>query len=271
MLSKKRQRDLDQFYTKSSVAKDCVDFLRSTVGEFNIARFIEPSAGKGAFLQHLPESTLALDIYPLNDKIIKQDFLTWKKPKHFKGFIVAIGNPPFGQNASIALQFINKCADFSDVIAFILPKTFKKAFYQDRVNLNFWLEAELELDPNSFEFDSKEKSVPCVFQVWRRKEEPRIKQLLVTKHKDFEFTTRDNADFAIRRVGRLAGKLIFDYSNYATASHYFIKSKVEKEQLVNHLKNIDWSVIKENTAGVPSVGKAEIIAEYCKVITSHLD
>lgn len=266
MLSKKRQRALDQFYTKSPVAKNCVDFLRSTVPEFETAKFIEPSAGKGAFLQFLPEETIALDIYPLSDRVVKKDFLQWKKPKELQGFIVAIGNPPFGQNSSLALQFINKCAEFSDVVAFILPKTFKKSFYQDRVNLNFWLEAELELDPNSFEFDSKEKSVPCVFQVWRKRNTPRVKNELVTKHSDFEFTTRDAADFAIRRVGRLAGKVILNYTDYATASHYFIKSKVKKEELVKRLQEIDWSEIKENTAGVPSVGKAELVTEYSKII-----
>ena len=34
--------------------------------------------------------------------------------------------PPFGKVSSLAIRFFNKCAQFSDVIAFIIPRTFNK-------------------------------------------------------------------------------------------------------------------------------------------------
>ena len=48
-----------------------------------------------------------------------------------------LGNPPFGKNCSLAIKFFNKAAEFADLIAFIIPRTFKRISIQNKLNLNF--------------------------------------------------------------------------------------------------------------------------------------
>jgi hypothetical protein len=57
--------------------------------------FVEPSAGSGRFLPFMPtENYIAMDVEPMEDTIVKADFLDWK-PDTTKKYIV-VGNPPFG-------------------------------------------------------------------------------------------------------------------------------------------------------------------------------
>lgn len=60
--------ELDKFYTKNSVAKDCFDFLQNNLNISKEAIYLEPSAGGGAFLDYLP-NYIALDIKPEDDRI----------------------------------------------------------------------------------------------------------------------------------------------------------------------------------------------------------
>src|SRR5690606_19060749 len=105
-----------------------------------IALFIEPAAGGGAFIKPLLEAgyeVKAFDIEPHFSGITKQDFYEVEISRPTKGKVVSIRNPPFGFSSNNAIRFFNKCSEFSDYIAFILPKTFKKASVQNKLNRNF--------------------------------------------------------------------------------------------------------------------------------------
>ena len=112
---------------------------------------------------------------------------------------------------------------------------------------------------NSFELDGKEYDVPCVFQVWIRKENLRQLALKTFTHNDFTFVEKSEADFAIQRVGVAAGKVKIDFEKYAVASHYFIKAN---EKVRKVFEKINWSSVKGNTAGNPSISKSELINLY---------
>jgi hypothetical protein len=120
----------DQYYTKVSVASDCMNTFLSLYQEDYF--FCEPSVGAGAFYNILPnDKRIGFDIDPPSGvDCIKTDFLTVDISGYINrektNNIVTIGNPPFGKNASTAIKFMNKCSEFSKIIAFILPKTFKK-------------------------------------------------------------------------------------------------------------------------------------------------
>ena len=104
---------MDQFYTNEDVSIESYDIQ------------LEPSAGTGSFYKLMnPQKRIGLDIEPKYNGIIKQDFLIYN-PDASKSYI-CIGNPPFGKVSSLAIRFFNKCAQFSDVIAFIIPRTFNK-------------------------------------------------------------------------------------------------------------------------------------------------
>jgi len=264
-MNEEKSKDLDQFYTNPKIAAS----LYAQLGEIldiNQVFFIEPSAGSGSFSNLLDlNNSLSLDIDPKQDYIKKQDYLLFDDsilPKNRT--IVTIGNPPFGKNSSLALKFFNKSAIYSNYIAFILPKTFKKDSMVNKLDKNMFLIYEKELTKNSFIYNEEPYDVPCVFQVWEKRDmiRDKIKQLTTVKY--FDFTTKDKADLAIRRVGGLAGKVLEDFEQYKKASHYFIKTnkkEITKELLVKLLKNKynEFQSLAKNTAGNPSLSKHELI------------
>jgi hypothetical protein len=66
--SKGRKNLLDKFYTKSDIAKMCIDKIN--LSDFDL--IIEPSAGSGSFSNNI-EGCISYDIEPESDSIIKQD------------------------------------------------------------------------------------------------------------------------------------------------------------------------------------------------------
>ena len=250
------QKDLlDRFYTNEEVAKQCISHV--DLDEFEV--IIEPSAGGGAFFSNI-DNCIGYDVAPCFEGIIKEDWFNVDKGL-FKGKkSLVIGNPPFGQQNSIAIKFFNESAAFAEVIAFILPLSFKKDSVKNRLDLNFHLVKEVDLEENSFHLFGEEKSVPCVFQIWERKSTPRKKIRLRTTSEILEFTDRENADLRVQRVGGNAGKASFDF-NRAVASNYFIKNKTEKsnEELKDFINSLIFPSI-EFTVGPKSLSKGELIA-----------
>lgn len=266
-----RKNDLDQFYTKENIAKKLFECLNNHYKIENYFLF-EPSAGTGSFCRLFHSNSLAIDCEPKSNLIIKKDFFDINE-KSFKTNlpILTIGNPPFGKNSSLALKFLNKSGIFSEVVAFVLPKTFKKKEYQNKILKNLHLVFEEDLPKHSFEHNSKNYDVPCVFQIWEKREEERNVFLLKKESDLFDFVSKEQADFAIRRVGVYAGKIYSKYENYKPSSHYYIRlnntlNKLEFIELFNSLFN-KFQKVAHNTAGNPSLSKGEMIEilekEYC--------
>lgn len=265
--SKSRAESLDQYYTRSDVAQLCIDSLYTHINlKSDNILFVEPSAGAGVFFLKLPaDKRIGLDLEPKHPEIHKVDFLEWSAEESIKNknMVVSVGNPPFGQNSSLALQFINKCMSFSDAVGFVLPKTFKKLSMMNKVNRNFVLKHQFDLPKYSFEFEGVLTDVPCVFQIWIKSGVPReLPKPGDISHPDFIFCEKDKADFALRRVGRVAGRVLENFENYSKSSNFFIKSVIPKSELISMFKSIDWSDVMYNTAGNPSISKREIIAAY---------
>lgn len=239
---------LDKFYTKK-------DIVKSILKEIDISYFnsiIEPSAGSGSFSDEL--NCIAYDIKPENDSIIKQDFLTLEVKETPP--VLVIGNPPFGRNGSLALKFIKHSAIFADTIAFILPKSFKKDSFYYKIPLNFWKTKEIDLDDNSFFYNGENTSVPCVFQIYEKRDINRIKPKK-TEPKSFSFVKKNEANVSIRRVGVYAGKAFSDIEK-SEQSHYFIKVK-DPDSFIEKVNNVKWE--HNNTVGPRSISKPELISK----------
>lgn len=115
---------LDQFYTSDAVALQCLLFLKEYLGsESQDAKYtyVEPSAGGGAFFKLLPENCrVGIDLDPKCEGVVKADYLTWGGHEIFKStFVVVVGNPPFGKNASLALKFVNRSGEYAKIVAFV--------------------------------------------------------------------------------------------------------------------------------------------------------
>lgn len=258
-------RELDQFYTAPDIAKTCIDFARKRLSHLNFQSFVEPSAGAGAFSNEIGQSCIAIDLDPKCAGAIQADFLKWQ-PASTEGAQLVIGNPPFGKNASLAVRFFNHAAGFADAIAFIVPLSFRKASVQKRLDRNFHLVETLQLPEEAFIFEGKSYAVPCEFQVWERREEARVVEKPVRKHADFEFCSREEADFAVQRIGANAGRIKDAVDAGSNSSHFFIRSTAAAENLRAHFEQIDFDEVRFHTAGVPSISKAEIVALYAKQV-----
>jgi len=258
-------RKLDQFYTSRTAAATCLNFLNQLVplSHRNTAHFLEPSAGDGAFLELLPpKRRTGIDVDPRHQEVATRDFLLEFIPPQDIAPWIVVGNPPFGKNSSKAARFFNKSAEFADVIAFVVPRTFRKASLQRRLHASFELLGDLELPDDSFIFEDKPYSVPCCFQVWRRTNISRSCIALPLTDDDFIFCRKDQADFAFRRIGALAGKIIRDFANYSPSSHFFVRAVIDIDILISRFERLSWEDTKWNTAGNPSVSKRELVQKY---------
>lgn len=255
----------DEYFTKPEIACECVSILKAFLGKrkiyFNKVQVVEPSAGNGSFLKFLPDNTLAYDISPKSDKIIESDFFKVILPP----FSVVVGNPPFGFASSLAIKFFNHSAkNNASVIAFIVPKTFKKISTHEKLHKNYHLRYSKDLPKNSFLVDDNEYDVPCVFQIWIRSNRVRIN--LETPPDYVHFVGKSEADFAVRRVGGKAGKIL-DGLDHSVTSTYFIKSDIPDIKEI--IDSIDFSEVVDNTAGIRSLSKKELLLAIHQFITKE--
>lgn len=256
------ERKLDKFYTNDNIAIQCFNWLSDELKNLNLSgTWLEPSAGAGSFYNLMEGEKLGIDIDSKNPNIIRHDFLTYTLLE--KNYIT-LGNPPFGKNSSLAIKFFNKCSIHSQVVAFIVPKTFKKESVQKKLNPYMVLHKEFILPKNSFNFKGENIDVPCVFQIWIRTEQKKVIKSDKLTVKDFSFVKREEADVAFQRVGANAGTIKGKekFKDIADSSHLFIK--INNSKALDILKTIVWDDIKYNTAGNPSISKTEIIKEYLK-------
>ena len=159
----------DKFYTNDDIAELCFANVIDMTGYDGTVPLVEPSAGGGAFLRafkkHGYDTFDAYDIAPEADEIIKQDFLKLDRP--YDGS-VCVGNPPFGHRSKLAIEFFNKCASFSDCVAFVIPVTFDKWSVQSKLDKSFKLILSKRLPDESFNENGQTYSIRCLFQIWVR-------------------------------------------------------------------------------------------------------
>jgi predicted RNA methylase len=262
-----KKSDLDQFYTSEKIARECYNKVTEMYGCQRFDIFFESSAGTGSFFNLFPKSKrLGIDLDSQCDGVEKQNFFEFVPPTNKT--IVTIGNPPFGKNSSLAVKFFNTAAEFSDVIAFIIPKTFRKKSLQKRLHLNFHLKLDIDLPKDSFILNGEPYDVPCCFQIWEQTSNKRRIQKVDLENNYFNFTKKDDADLAVRRVGGRTGKATKDIAISAEVSHYFLKLKDQtlSDWLLEQINNINFTKIINSTAGVKSLSKPEFVTALLKAV-----
>lgn len=243
------KNELDQYYTDELIAKRLSDIVKSL---YSSSHYVEPSAGTGAFSRNFVGIT-SYDLDPKFEGCIQADFMELDIERH-RGDVF-VGNPPFGKNSSLALKFLNKSGSVAKAVCFILPLTFKKIFFQQRVDNNLHLVYEEVLGKKSFILDGKPYDVPCVFQVWERLGEPRLD--IEVRNIYLKEVVKQEAEFALRRVGGKAGKIL-EGLDHSESSTYFFKEL--KPGVKDVLKQLQSELVKQSqyTAGVRSISKNEI-------------
>ena len=265
----------DQFYTNIDVANDCYKILKKYVNLDRYDIHLEPSAGSGSFYNIMDANKrYGIDIDPKIEGIVKKDFFDYKYDNS-KTYLV-IGNPPFGKISSLAIKFFNYCAKFSDCIAFIIPRTFKRVSVQNRLDLNFKLIYNIDLPTKPCCFTPK-MDAKCCFQIWIKTDTPRNIIIYDKSHIDFDFlklgpkdknnqpTPPKNADFVVKAYGSNCGEIVQDnLEMLRPKSWHWIKSNIDTDLLKNRLKSLDYSISKD-TVRQDSIGQQELIYLYkCK-------
>jgi hypothetical protein len=229
---------------------------------------LEPSAGDGSFIPALSsipaKQHLFYDLFPENPAVSQQDYLTLSPKQFVNTRVHVVGNPPFGRQSSMAIKFIKHSATFAQTISFILPKSFKKPSFQSKIPTCFHLVKELDLPANSFLLQKKPHDVPCVFQIWERRDVDREKEQKQTPL-GYRFVKKSELPhLSFRRVGVNAGAVSRDIENKSEQSHYFLTfddlSDVEKILTATLLFKG-----KDDTVGPRSISKSELVEVFNKV------
>jgi hypothetical protein len=268
-----REAGLDQFYTIPSIAEKCLASISKIYKWSDWDLVVEPSAGNGSFLTKIPtDKKIGLDISPQHNDIIAQDFFTYNPPNN-KAKILVVGNPPFGRVSSLAIKFFNHAAKWADVIAFIIPRTFRRVSVHNKLDLNFHLifDEEIPTQPCSFNPPMMAK---CCFQIWEKRSTKRIITTLATSHEDWEFmsfgpkdengqpTPPVGADFAIRAYGGKCGEIVTEnLDKLRPKSWHWIKSNISIPLLIERFNTLDYS-LSLDTARQNSIGRGELVKLY---------
>ena len=285
-----QEKDFDQFFTKDSVAEECLADLVEVLGsdsgyDLKDVCFLEPSAGGGSFLRALDKSNYkkyyACDIDPKDDRVVKHDFLnddiSGDLPE--KKAVVVIGNPPFGRRARMAAAFINKALEYTDTVGFILPLQFQKHSAQNKLVKSARLVFDKTLIPDAFVFNGKSYVVRCCFQVWTTRsfgKDLRLRSSPITKHKDFDMWQYNNTreaekyfdkeaygwDFAIPRQGYKDYTLKETDPEKMDHRTQWIFFKAKSPEVLERLNQIDYDKLSKKNISIPGFGKADVIKEY---------
>jgi len=251
--------DLDQFFTRPEIADSCwKSFCKYISNDTPLERykFIEPSAGLGAFYDLLPPNErIGIDVVRFRPDYIQNDFLSWQ-PKDNRHKYACIGNPPFGYRAWLALAFLNHAALFSDYVGFIMPMAFQsegKSNPKDRVKGLHLVHSSL-LPADSFVDETgKTLKVNALWQIWARGEaEHKIETKTCDEYIDlFTVDLRkerlcgqarfNEADFFLQRTFYTdPPDLVKSFDQVRYVCGYGLVIKRDKNKIIKILRNVDW-------------------------------
>lgn len=250
--------NLDKYYTPQDTAYKCILKTLEVIGTGKIIETIEPSAGSGVF-SNLIRGCIAYDIEPEHYSVIKQDFLKLELP--YKKGRLFIGNPPFGNKNTLAVQFYKKCVKIGDYIAFILP-------INSLNNTNQMFEFDLIHSEDLGKINYSGIEVHCCFNIYKRpdnglnkKPNTKLKSVRIIEYR--RGGTEKNIegyDYRICAWGASIGLECKEPKQFAQEFCFFITDEF-KERVINVLKTTNWKELYKMTA-TPSL--------YQWQITKHL-
>lgn len=244
------------YFTSAEDAAFAVSVLREHGWLERRSSVLEPSAGAGALSSALEDSGVAVKIADLVDYGIGatiQDYLV----SDFGKFDLVFTNPPFGKMATLAVSFFNKATTNSDRIAFIVPQSFRKISIIDRLDTSYWPVADEDLPSQLYDLpDGTVRKVRTCLQLWERRDTERPKLGNIDYSGFFTPLTKDVAlstegAFAVRGQGSAAGRILEGLDHSPASTRFLLGSREE-------ISSMDLTTIAGFTAGIPSIGFAEI-------------
>jgi len=259
---RERVTGTEQYYTPLEISTYCVDKMLELVENKNVT-WLEPAGGKGAFIEALLSrgirDIVSFDIEPLHKMVqLTEDFLTENLSEMNLEQSITLTNPPFGRANSLAIPFFNKCAEVSDYIGFIVPKSWRKWSVINKLNMSFHCiyDEELQVNYDYPNADVKSKNkLATVFQIWER----RLTQREFIKIEDRGYIQKvkpDEADVSLTVFGRGCGKVKTDFPKIPNTTQMFLK--IKQSDVLTALQSVDFSRFFNNVAFVEALSIMEI-------------
>lgn len=258
----RRKTGKEQYYTLPAVADLCTETMLKYVDKNS--RFLEPAGGEGSFIEALlrhgvpEENIVSFDIEPKHRLVRLGDFLE-VSPKDLGFGFVTLTNPPFGRANSLSKKFFNHCAEFSNYIGFLVPKSWRKWSVQNSLNLKFHLIEDIDLAEVCFYSTSGNVydggNLSTIFQIWKLDTKERQK-IAVKDHGLITKTSPADADVAMVIFGWSCGKVLREFERRPNTTMIFLK--VKNEEVIRALETADFSKFSENVAYTQALSLKEI-------------
>lgn len=262
--SKYSTKEKDQFFTPLETVQKCFQIFSDTITNYGETpksfKYIEPSAGDGSFLKVLPTDTIAMDIEPRHETIIKYDYLNWN-PNDDNNYVV-FGNPPFGLRGHLALKFINHSYNFADYVCFILPQLFEsdgKGVPRKRVK-GYNLISSTKLESSFYEPKGNFIKINTIFQIWSKKHSNELYDIKNYNNEKMKiYSMSDGGTVSSTRNKDMIGKCDIyipstcfgkenmkcynSFDELPGKKGYGIVFKDDKQTMINKMLSIEWNKI----------------------------
>ena len=259
-LGNRRVTGKEQYYTPRDLAEKLVQKTKALIPDFSSRTVLEPAGGTGAFVEAAKAAgakrVLSVDIEPKHAEVGKANYL--EAALNLTN-AVTISNPPFGRNNSLSIPFFNRAAEHSEYIAFILPRSWRKWSVINRLNRNFHLvlDEDLQIDyvDDTHTLISQKNLLKTCFQVWQRRDE--LRDLVKIEDKGFVTKVKpDEADIALTVFGYSCGKVNEEFERKPNTTRMFLK--LNHPKALKALKTMDYQRFSKNTAYTDALSFQEI-------------
>lgn len=258
----KRVTGKEQYYTPGPIASHCFNVVFHLTSGLE-KTWLEPAGGTVSFIEAMlkggiPESMVkSFDIEPKHRLVNKTEDFLLEKLDNLEG-CVTLTNPPFGRANKLSVPFFNKCAQVSDLIGFIVPKSWRKWSIINRLDRRFHLVHDEELDVNydSDEGEGRSKGkLATVFQVWEKRDYER--QAIKVEDRGYILKVPpSSADVCITVFGRGCGSVFTEFPREKNTTKMFLQ--VKDESVVEALRKVEFSKFYNNVAFVEALSIQEI-------------
>jgi len=244
----------DAYFTNKTSAEFCVSKLEDHGWLKPNISLLEPSAGSGALVKPIVErykdiTVVSRDLIDYGIGAVISDYLL----SNAERFDLVFTNPPFGKMASLAIKFFNRAALDSNRIAFIVPKSFRKASIISKLDKFYWPVADYDLPNESYELpDGSTRNVSTCLQLWERRTVERPSLKIKMNNQYFKLSSENDPNaFTIRTQGSASGKVLDGFGHSPNTSRIISGDK-------SKVKSLDLSKLAGFTASVPALGLTEL-------------
>jgi predicted RNA methylase len=251
----------EQYYTPAYLADSILErATKSLINPFTYT-FLEPAGGTGSFVEAAKRAgfsqIISMDIEPKHDLVRKADFLTDKMAIENA---ICVTNPPFGRNNSLSIPFFNKAAIHSELIAFVVPRSWRKWSVLNRLHPSFQLVDDWDLDIDYVDENGESThgigNLRTCVQVWKRSDSVLREPVKIPDHAVILKSTPELADVSFTLFGYGCGTVKQEFTRVPNTTQAFYK--LNHPRALEALQTVDFSRFFKHTAYTEALGFQEI-------------